>query len=205
MRWLTTDLWRRWFLLAAVLIGIGGPQHPRGTMVEMLAEPAWFRAHALMLAGFVALAFGLVLRRRTLPAGHRLVPWLRAAIVATIVQAIEMALHTAAAVDQPHLAAGAPTPILTAHLALSVVAYPLFGLVLAGTIVVGGRDRALGAPWFGWIGVIGALAHGAAPPLVIVANLEGARLLFPLLLLFALWLALTALWPHPEPVAATAG
>jgi hypothetical protein len=46
-----------------------------------------------------------------------------------------------------------------------------------------------------WIGVLGGLAHGAAAPLTILTSLPWARRLFPLLLLVAVWLLLTAVWP----------
>ena len=52
-------LWRPLFILAAMFILVGGPQHPDGTLAEMLGHPAWVRAHSLLLAGFVALLVGL--------------------------------------------------------------------------------------------------------------------------------------------------
>jgi hypothetical protein len=55
----------------------------------------------------------------------------------------------------------------------------------------------MGSPWIGWLGIAGAVANGQAPPLVILFKIEGARILFPLLLLFALWLILAGLWPLP--------
>ena len=53
----------------------------------------------------------------------------------------------------------------------------------------------LGSPWIAWLGILGAAAHGAAPPLVVLLEVEWATFLFRLLLLFALWLVLAALWP----------
>ena len=55
--------WRSFFFLSALLLPIGGLQHPDGTMAEMLAHPAWVRAHAFMLAGFLALFVGLFFLR----------------------------------------------------------------------------------------------------------------------------------------------
>jgi hypothetical protein len=107
-----------------------------------------------------------------------------------------MGFHTVAAVDHVHVVAGAPTPILTTHLWMAVVVYPLFGLTMAGFILAGVRDRVLGSYWIAWIGVVGALAHGAAPPPVILGKVERASVLFPFLMLLALWLTLAALWPR---------
>jgi nitrate reductase NapE component len=186
--------WRIAFLLCAVFLAIGGPQHPRGTMAEMLASPRWVPAHATMLAGFMWLVAGLLfLMRQNLP--RTTGRWLRAAAVGAGLQVIEMALHTAAAVDHANLVAGRPTPVLTTHLALAVVIYPLFGVALIGFIVATAREHVLGSPWIAWIGILGAAGHGASAPLVVLFNVPGAGVLFPMLLLFALWLLLTAFWP----------
>src|ERR1051325_8779762 len=72
MRSLVSAPWRLCFILAALFIMIGGPLHPKGdrtmttmaAMAEMLANPSWVPAHALMLAGFVALLVGLILYQR---------------------------------------------------------------------------------------------------------------------------------------------
>jgi hypothetical protein len=195
MRPLSVNIWRACFVFSAILLLAGGPRHPRGTMAEMLQHPNWGPAHALMLAGFAFLGLGLHLYGRQLADAVRTLRWLHWALLATVLQAVEMGVHTAASADAANLVAGRATPILSTHLGLSVVAYPIFGLTLAGLIVAGARDRVLGAPWTAGIGVIGALAHGAAPPLTVGFQLGWARLLFPLLVLFALWLLLAGLWP----------
>lgn len=205
MRILDIGPWRPFFMLAALLILAGGPQHPRGTMAEMLAHPKWVPSHALMLAGFVALLIGLVLYQRGAALPERTRWWTRLAVVATAFQVVEMVFHTIASVDHAHLVAGEATPILTTHLWLSVVLYPLFGLALAGLIVMGARERALGSLWTAWLGILGALAHGAAAPLVIVLQIQWARILFPCLMFFALWLVVAALWPSRGPAEGTLG
>ena len=161
-------------------------------MAEMLGHPAWVRAHSLLLAGFVALLVGLVFFRSdsTLPQATR--RWTRFAVIGTLLQALEMVLHTAAVVDHSNLVAGNATP-LTTHLLASVVFYPIFAATLVGLIIVAARDGVLGSPWISWLGIVGLVAHGVAPPLV-GSGIEGARILFPLLALFALWLILAGLW-----------
>jgi nitrate reductase NapE component len=97
-----------------------------------------------------------------------------------------MAFHTASAVDHANLVAGRATPILTTHLWLAVVVYPVFALALVGLIVVGVREGVLGPRWIAWLGIVGLLAHGAAAPLVILFQVPRAEMLFPMLLLFAI-------------------
>ncbi|MEO8432505.1 MAG: hypothetical protein ABI592_13415 [Acidobacteriota bacterium] len=188
-----SNAWRICFILGAVFIAAGGPQHPRGTMEQMLADPKWVPAHLLLLAAFLLLLAGLVLFGRSRPLPDRTRRWVRFATLGTVLQAIEMALHTAAAVDHDALATGHATPILSTHLTIAVLCYPLFSAALIGLVVAGVRDRTLGSPWFAWLGVLGLLGHGAAAPLVVAFHIEGARALFPLLLGFALWMFLAGL------------
>ena len=187
--------WRAAFLASALFIALGGPRHPGGSMAEMLAHPDWVPAHVLLLAGFVALLTGLVLFQRNPNVPQRTRTWLRFAVIATALQAVEMAFHLAAVVDQANLVAGRATPVLTTHLGLAVVIYPLFALAWVGLIVAGTRDRVLGSRWIGWIGMLGVVGHGVSPPLVVLLHVEGARVLFPLLAVFALWVLLSAFWP----------
>ena len=65
MKMLGSGLWRPFFIVSALLLMAGGPQHPGGTMAEMLANPKWIPAHSLLLAGFVTLLAGLLLYGRT--------------------------------------------------------------------------------------------------------------------------------------------
>lgn len=190
-----SGVWRLCFILSALFMMAGGPQHPGGTMAEMLGDRKWVPAHSLLLAGFVTLLVGLLLYPRSMLLPTRTKRWLRLAFIGTILQAVEMAFHLAAVVDHDHLVAGHGTPVLTTHLWLAVFFYPIFGLTFAGFIVAGMRDRVLGSPWIGWLGIAGLLANGAAPPLVVLLKVEEARILFPMVLFFAVWLILAGLWP----------
>lgn len=187
--------WRSCFALCGVLILIGGPRHPGGTMAEMLAHPDWMFSHAVILVGFIALLVGLRLYERDTVLTARVHRWTRIAMLGTALQAIEMGFHTASVVDLDRLTAGTATPILTTHLVLSVAVYPIFGLTTIGFILATARDRALASPWVAWIGVLGAAAHGTATILVVLLGLDEFRFLFPAITLFALWLVLAALWP----------
>ena len=194
---LSPSLATRLSLIAGgVLIAIGGPMHPGGTMEQMLADSAWVPAHALVTGGFVGLLAGLELLRRQAAGSARLQRWLTLAVLASAAQTIDMALHTMAYVDLSALVAGQSTPVLTTHLALTAVIYPIFGVLLAGFIVVAGRERALGSNWIGWIGVLGCAGHGIAGPGTVVFNLPWARLLFPAIVLVALWAILAGAWPR---------
>lgn len=196
--------WRASFLVGGALILAGGPMHPAGTMAQMLADPRWVPGHALVTVGFAVLTMGLILlaRSRTMPAGAA--GWLRFAIAGAALQTIEMVPHTLAVVDHGNLVAGHATPVLSTHLALSVVAYPVFGVALAGFILAAARERAVGSRWIAPLGVLGAIAHGAAAPLVILTGEERFRVLFPMLAVFALWTVLAALWPVRAAAATTA-
>jgi hypothetical protein len=196
--------WRPLFFLAAVTIIVGGMHHPRGRMVDMLAHPDWTWSHSVILVGFLALLVGLVLYRRAAsPLPARTARWLRFALWGTALQAVEMAFHTVSVVDAENLAAGASTPVLTTHLVLAVVLYPVFGVTMIGFIVATARDRTMASPWVSWIGILGAAAHGLSAPLVVGLRIPQAGILFPLLTLLALWLALAALWPLRAPAAGT--
>lgn len=194
------EWWRSLFILAGGLILAGGPRHPGGTMAEMLANPEWIPAHTLMLAGFVALLAGLVVVSRE-PLSNAMRRSVRLAVAGAALQTLEMAVHTVAAFDHANLMAGRPTPILSTHVALSVVAYPLFAAAMIGFIVAGARERAIGSRWIAWLGIIGAFGHGVAAPLTILTNFAWARLLFPLLTALALWMVVAALLPRRFPVS----
>jgi hypothetical protein len=187
--------WRILFVLASLLLLAGGPQHPGGTMAEMLAHPKWFASHALVTAGFAAMLLGLVLFRRSITLPERSARWLRLALVGTALQVIEMFFHTGASVDHANLMAGRSTPILTTHLVLSALCYPIFAVTVAGFIWAAARDRVLGSHWISWLGILGVVGHGAAAPLVVVGGFIGARVLFMTMMLAALWLLLAAFWP----------
>jgi hypothetical protein len=187
------DLWRIAFFTAGVLVIAGAWQHPRDpTMAEMLANPNWFMSHALMTVGFGAMLAGLLWFGRDRGSGMAGVT--RLTIGATALQLFEMALHTAAMVDHDRLIADDSTPVLSTHLVMAVLFYPVFGAAAIAFIVAGIRTRTLGSPWIGWLGIIGAAAHGLSAPLVVGLNVN-AVILFPMLMLFALWLVLAAIWP----------
>jgi hypothetical protein len=187
--------WRVPLLLAGIFVILGGPRHPGGTMAEMLGHPDWILAHTLVLAGFLALLAGLVMLRREGTQPARTAWWLRFAVVATALQAFEMVLHTLSVVDHGNLVAGHATPVLSTHLALAVVMYPLFGAATVGFILAAARERVAGSWWIAWLGVIGATAHGLAAPLTILSGDTRFAVLFPGIALLALWLVLAAVWP----------
>src|SRR5687768_14789100 len=150
------SLWRVLFVIAALFLLAGGPQHPGGSMAEMLAHPMWVPAHALVTAGFAAMLIALVLFGRSKALPERSSRWLRLALVGTSLQVLEMIFHTAASIDHGNLVAGRSTPILTTHLFLAVICYPIFGATLVGFIVAAAHDRMLGSHWISWLGILGA-------------------------------------------------
>lgn len=188
--------WRQLLALGGLLVVVGGPMHPAGTMAEMLAHPAWIPSHAWVLAGFVLLTAALHGFWRGVAQAPAMRWWAGAAFYATLVQTIELVFHLFSYLDVGRLVAGSATPILTTHLALALVVYPVFALLVSGAIVVGVRTGELGRAWFAPLGVTGAVAHGLAPLLVLTFEIERARILFPMVMLFALWTVLVALLPR---------
>jgi nitrate reductase NapE component len=186
--------WRICFLIAAAGILTGGPRHPQGTIEEMIGHPDWLLSHVLVLIGFVGLLAGLMLYARSGPLPDATRRWTRIAIIGTALQVVEMIFHTAAMVDHGNAVAGRATPILTTHLVLALLLYPVFAVTIIGFIVATAREHTIGSRWIAWIGVLGAAAHGAAPPLVLGVD-ERFRILFPMIAIFALWTLLAALWP----------
>ncbi|MBA2302141.1 MAG: hypothetical protein H0W08_05860 [Acidobacteria bacterium] len=189
------DAWRLLFIVAALFLLTGGSQHPRGAMTQMLANPIWVQSHLLLLVGMLALFVGLIVLRRSTTLPPATGTWLRYAIIATALEVVEMAVHTAAVVDHANLAGGHATPVFTTHIVLSIIIYPIFAVTVIGLILAGMRERALGSAWIGWLGIIGAAAHGAAAPIVAGLGILEAGILFPIFMLFAFWLILAAVWP----------
>jgi hypothetical protein len=169
--------------------------HPGGTMAEMLADPSWLPGHALVTLGFIGLSAGLLAWGRGAALPPRTAKWLTLVFWASVVQSIDMAIHTAAMVDLDRYVAGQPTPVLTTHLWMTATVYPLFAALFIGFLVTASRDRLLGSWWIAWMGIVGAIGHGLAGPLVVVWDIEWARDLFPLILLVALWMMAAAGWP----------
>lgn len=196
--------WRVLFVVAGVLMLAGGPRHPGGSMLEMLRHHDWFMAHALVTLGYGTMVAGLVAFSRTAANTPGLQRWTRLAIAGTALQTVEMAVHTAAMVDAANLAAGHATPVLTTHLTMAMLFYPLFGITSAAFFVQGMRERAIGSPWIVAIGVIGTVANGIAPILVGLFGWMEARILFAFMVGVAIWLVLAAVWPT-STVRATVG
>jgi hypothetical protein len=193
--------WRLLLLAASPLLVVGALRHPRVPgMPAMLAHPDWLLSHLAALAGYLSLLGGLVLLRRA--GGGPPGPWLRLAIVGAALQAVEAVFHAAAVVDLGRLNAGHATPVLSTHLALAALLYPLFSLSMIGLIVAGARGRALGSWWIAPLGLLGVLSHGAAAIVVVVLGMTGLGALFAGIALFGLWLLPAALWPARHPAGA---
>lgn len=188
--------WRIGLLIAGVLCLGGGGAHPRGGgLVAMLGDPKWVPAHLVLLAGLALLTWLLVDFRRTHTLTQGVRRWTTLAIAGVALEVVEMMFHTAAAVDHANAVAGRATPVLDAHLALAHVAYPIFAITVTGFIAVAAAGRALGSRWLAPLGCIGAFAYGSAPLLNALFPDAGLGILFPMFILFALWLILTAAFP----------
>ena len=187
--------WRWLFMAGGLVYFAGSLQHPRGTMVEMLADPVWVRGHATIVVGIILMIAGLVTFRRSRSHSTQLGHWLRIAVIVSALEAVEMTIHTVANVDATALANGVSTPVLTTHLWLATLVYPLFGVVFACLIVAGLRNGELGSKWIAPIGLAGAVAHGVVMPLVLMFEIASATILFPIAALgISFWFVLAGLW-----------
>lgn len=195
--------WRSAFAAGGLLIIVGGWNHPRGAMVDMLAHHDWLWSHVLFTLGIAGLLAGLIAFNGT-AASPRLRQVTQWTIWATVLQTVEAVMHTWAMVDAANLAAGLPTPVLTTHLWMAIALYPVFGLAMILFIVTAMRERALGSAWFGWLGILGAAAHGLSAPLTLVFEIAWAPILFPMVMLLALWMVLAALVPARREAATPA-
>lgn len=186
--------WRFGFVGAGLLILIGSPMHPGGTMEEMLADPRWLPGHLLVFAGFVSMTFGIVALRADAPVHLRSV--LRLALFGTMLQAVEMFVHAMAYVDLGALREARSTPVLGTHLFMTPLFYPLFAATTIALIVRGAARRALGSWWIAPIGILGVAAHGLAGLLVGGFDVMWARPLFIGIAPTGLWLLLAGVWPR---------
>ncbi len=187
--------WRVLFILGGSLVIVGGSQHPRGSMVYMLAHPDWLWSHAVALFGVVALVAGLVFYRRVMVPSGSTERWVKISLIMGALQALEWGVHTFAYVDAARLAAGETTPVLTTHLWLATIVYTPFGISVIGLIIAGVREHSLGSPWIAWVGILGAASHAVVMILLFVLDLWQFSDLVWLSVLMALWFILAGFWP----------
>jgi hypothetical protein len=181
-------LWRVLFGLGGVVMAAGGPLHPTGeTMHSMLVDPNWFPSHLAQLVGYALMTAGMLLFRRNGPLSPGVQRWAGLAVLGLALQTVEMAFHLASMVDADKLAAGASTPVLSTHIALAVTMYPLLAILMSGFIIVAARTRELGNRYIAPLGVAGLVAQAVAVLLVVGADMQAARIGFPMVMLFAIW------------------
>ena len=192
-------------------MGLGGALHPptlHGVpfmehTAFMLANPTWVVSHSWLLIGAVLLLAGLLVGRREPLFREVAGGVLPIAILGTVVWSVENAFHLAAVLDLDELRAGEATPILLAHLGLSVVAYPL------GSYAVAVLAMKMAPRWplllrpLGWIGALGAVVFGTAAPLVVLTRDQSYSFLFPMgALPLSAWLLAAGLIPLRGSAAA---
>lgn len=188
-------LWRLLFIFGGILMLIGGPQHPGGTMLEMLQNPVWFKSHVYILAGFTAWTLALWLFRRNGSFTETTDKWLRFGIIVSAIQTVDYVFHTMAYVDAEALAAGGSTPILTIHMWMTAIIYPIYAFGMIGMIWAAQKNRVIGTTWIGWLGMLGAASHGIAGVFVAGFGVSELRILFPMLMLLALWHIIAGFMP----------
>ena len=184
----TNQRWRGLVAGAGLVSFVGGAMHPQAPdglsfedeLINMMESDLWVPGHGLLALGAALLLLGF-LRVRASGRWPEAAGLLRYAVIATAVYTAELVFHTAAIVDREALAdTGDFGPVLTIHLALAFVAYPLFG---AATTLLGTRFlRSWGAPMkpLAVLGILAGVANGLAAPLVIGFEDPGFSFLFPI-------------------------
>ena len=202
----SSRVWRALFVVGGLIYFVGAFFHPRGGgMAGMLVDSAWIPSHSAVFIGLLLMSIGLVFFRRSSRVSPKMDRWLAFAIVMAVLEIVEMGLHTMAYVDAAALTHGAlhgglATPVLTIHIWMATLVYTPFAVAMIGLILMGQRERALGSPWINWLGLVGALAHGSVMWLVVVFQIGGAGVLFPIYALtLSLWFILAGLWPSHQP------
>ena len=199
--------WRLTLGVSGLLLFLGGPLHPRddpslgfwGATGVMLADPNWVPSHGLMLASFVLLLLGFIGMQRCGLMTGRLATITKVAVIGAALAVVEGVLHLVAVVDAEALRAGRPTPILSAHLALAVVAYPALGLPFAALAWCAGVGRVLTHPVVGALGALGGISHGLAAPIVVLSQDSRFAFLFMGAMLMAIWLIVVGISHFRQP------
>ena len=183
----TTNLHRPLLVIGALATAVGGNLHPeapeglsfRDNLVAMMDDGAWVPGHAIATVGLALIAAGLLVARRNgaWPAAARLLPF---AALAAAAYALEMAVHTAAVVDQDRLAEGGIGIVAGTHLALAVLTSPVFGLATVALAVRLVRTWAVPLRPFALLGVIGGVATTLAAPLTVGFQDPEYAALFPI-------------------------
>lgn len=192
-----------WALLigGAVFFG-GGGMHPSDdppglTLKQHLEllyrDPAWYRAHAILLVGMVLMAAGLVALMRDAKLAVRppvkKVAGISAA--AAVLAALGSLLHLVAAVDADRLAAGEGTPITDLQLVVETVTVPAFGFSLAVLALVGAATRTVGNRLAAVPGVVGGVAWGLAGGSILFT--DALNFLFPFAAGIGVWAIITGI------------
>jgi len=189
--------WWPWALIVgAVALFIGGMLHPEedpalsghAAQAAWLGDPLWVPSHSLILLSSILFTLGLagLLRAHPqLPPAARRAGWV--AVAGAALSVVENVPHLAAASESDAAAAGHTTPFLSAHMALALLAFPLFGFAVAALAVLSGRH--LTHPLLAIAPVIGGICWGLGPWAVGPLGLEGLDVLFIIGMLMTLWFA----------------
>ena len=194
--------WRLLIGLAGVLTFVGGSQHPDSSdsiplqerMAEMTGDTGpWVIGHGLMTVGAALLVAGLMRARRAdaWPTATSILPF---AIVAATANAVELVLHTAAAVDHDRLVDGSWPPLTVTHLGLSLLTYPVFGIAVALLAARLLPAWPTPAKVFAVVGLLAGIANAVSTPLAIILDVDGAAALFPIAAIgISVWLVAVSL------------
>ncbi|GAA4096183.1 hypothetical protein ACFFOS_04900 [Nocardioides kongjuensis] len=175
----------------------GGVLHPgdsgTGTKTEqlheMLVDPSWYPAHALLLLATVGFAAGALALHRDGTGGSGVVSVAtRIASVVGVVAVIGMAIHLLEALNADAIADGHANLFAQVQVVNETVIDAAWGLAFAALAVAGGLTRAIGYPVTAALGGVGGGAFALAS--ATIAFTDRFDPLFPVSALLGTW----AIW-----------
>src|SRR5689334_23042063 len=157
-------------ILGGIAFIAGGATHPGGSGVgnktqqlhEMLVQPSWYPAHALLLAAMILFATGIFAMSRTsgLPRSMATATTVVAGVGALATAG--MTAHLLAALEADSLAAGHPTTISQVQTWNETIVDTLWAVSIVFLAVAGGLSRTVGNRITLALGVVGGLAFALA-------------------------------------------
>jgi hypothetical protein len=186
-------------VLGGVTFFAGGAVHPgdsgEGSKVsqlhEMMVDPMWYPAHALLLAAMACFAAAVLGFRRRGGLGSGMATVTGVVSVIAVVATIGMTLHLFAALGADGIADGEKTALYHVQTWNETIVDPLWGLGIAALAVAGGLTRSLGNPITLALGLVGGLAFAMAS--ATIAFTDRFDTLFPLASLIGIWAVVVGL------------
>jgi hypothetical protein len=180
-------------VIGGVAFFAGGATHPtdsgEGSKVaqlhEMLVDPMWYPAHALLLAAMACFAAAFIALRLWGGLDATMATLTGIVSVIAVLATIAMTLHLFAAAGAAGIADGDKTLVYHLQTWNETIVNPLWSLGIAVIAVAGGLTRTLGNPVTIALGLVGGLAFALAT--ATIAFTDRFDPLFPVASLLGIW------------------